>query len=245
MNPQKLPEFKNIWQQSLNWQPDQKQQEIWDNLYREIILANQQINLTRITKPRDFWEKHLWDSLAGILNVKIINLDQSLKIIDIGTGAGFPGIPIAIITPNCQLTLLDSTRKKINFLKILIEELNLKNCSTLIDRAEQIGQNKDHREAYDLAVIRAVGEASVCAEYALPLLKIGGIVVLYRGHWQQEEELKLKLALQKLGGKIILVKKLETPLTQSIRHFIYLQKIVKTSTQFPRPVGIPHQNPLC
>ena len=244
MNSEKLPDLKDIWQETLNWKPDQEQQEKWDKLYQEIISANRQINLTRITEPRDFWEKHLWDSLAGVIDINILNLEQSLKVIDIGTGAGFPGIPIAITYPNFQVTLLDSTRKKINFISIFLEELNLKNCSTLISRVEEIGQNKKHREAYDLALIRAVGEPSVCAEYALPLLKIGGIAVLYRGNWTNEEELKLKSAIKQLGGKIALIKPLKTPLNQSIRHFIYLEKTTITPEQFPRPIGIPRQQPL-
>ncbi|ACK66116.1 methyltransferase GidB [Rippkaea orientalis PCC 8801] len=239
-----LPKFSDIWQNTLNWNPNPSQQKQWDKLYHEIILANRQINLTRITEPNDFWEKHLWDSLAGILDIEIINLEQSLKVIDIGTGAGFPGIPIGIVCPNWQVTLFDSTRKKINFIKILLEELSLKNCHTLIGRAEEIGQNPSHRESYDLALIRAVGEASVCAEYTLPLLKTGGMAVLYRGNWTDEEELKLKSAIKQLGGKIALIRKLQTPLTQSIRHFIYLEKIAKTPLQFPRSIGVPNQYPL-
>ena len=239
-----LPTFNDIWQDSLQWQPTQEQLEQWEQLYQEIILINRQINLTRITEPNDFLEKHLWDSLAGVIGLDFLNYEDSLKVVDIGTGAGFPGLPISIIFPHWQLTLLDSTRKKINVIKLFLEALKLNNSQTFIGRAEDIGHIPEHREQYDLGLIRAVGEPSVCAEYVLPFLKVGGIGVLYRGNWQKEEEINLNNALKQLGGKLILVKQFETPLTKSIRHFIYVEKITKISEQFPRPVGIPKQNPL-
>ena len=116
-----LPTFNDIWQDSLQWQPTQEQLEQWEKLYQEIILINRQINLTRITEPNDFWEKHLWDSLAGVIGLDFLNYEDSLKVVDIGTGAGFPGLPISIIFPHWQLTLLDSTRKKINVIKLFLE----------------------------------------------------------------------------------------------------------------------------
>ncbi|MGK7886824.1 MAG: 16S rRNA (guanine(527)-N(7))-methyltransferase RsmG [Crocosphaera sp.] len=239
-----LPTFNDIWQDSLQWQPTQEQLEQWEKLYQEILLINNQINLTRITEPNDFWEKHLWDSLAGVIGLDFLNYEDSLKVIDIGTGAGFPGLPISIIFPHWQLTLLDSTRKKINVIKLFLEALKLNNSQTVIGRAEDIGHIPEHREKYDLGLIRAVGKPSVCAEYVLPFLKVGGIGVLYRGNWQKEEEINLNNALKQLGGKLILVKQFETPLTKSIRHFIYVEKMTKISEQFPRSVGIPKQNPL-
>ena len=239
-----LPTFNDIWQDTLQWQPTQEQLERWENLYQEILLVNRQINLTRITQPNDFWEKHLWDSLAGIIGLDFLHYKDSLKVIDIGTGAGFPGLPISIIFPHWQLRLLDSTRKKIKVINLFLEALKLSNSQTVIGRAEDIGHLAEHREQYDLGLIRAVGEASVCAEYVLPFLKVGGIGILYRGNWKKEEEMNLETALKQLGGKIMLVKPFTTPLTQSIRHFIYVQKMTKTSDIFPRPVGIPKQHPL-
>jgi 16S rRNA (guanine527-N7)-methyltransferase len=238
-----LPEFNEIWQETLHWEPTKSQLEQWEKLYQEIILANRKINLTKITKPKDFWEKHLWDSLVGI-DVKIINIKSTLKVIDIGTGAGFPGIPVATIYPDLQVTLLDSKIKKIKFINFILDKLKFNNCQTLIGRSETIGQMKEYRETYDLALIRAVGTPSVCTEYALPLLKIGGIAVLYRGHWHDEDKLTLKSTLEKLGGEIISIQNIKTPLTQSIRNLIYIKKISTTSRQFPRQIGIPTQNPL-
>jgi 16S rRNA (guanine527-N7)-methyltransferase len=244
---QQLPALEEIWQTTLGWQPDKKQQEQFQQLYEEIVIGNRQFNLTRITEPSEFWEKHLWDSLAGLSGLGIANeleAGQTLSVIDVGTGAGFPGIPIAIALPFWTVTLLDSTRKKMAFLSGLITKLDLKNIQTLIGRAEEIGQNPLHRQAYNLALIRAVGEDSVCAEYALPLLKIGGLAILYRGHWDEKDNLSLQLAAKKLGGKIERVTEFVTPLSQSIRHCIYLRKVSQTPEQFPRAVGIPVQKPL-
>ena len=165
-------------------------------------------------------------------------------MIDIGTGAGFPGLPVAIAFPQWQLTLLDSTRKKIQFLDELLEHLSLSNALTLLGRSEAIGQDKQYRAIYDLALIRAVGEPSVCAEYALPLLKIGGLAVLYRGHWSEEDTAKLTHGILKLGGKIEDIKTVKTPWTEGTRHFIYLRKIDKTLAYYPRAVGIPTQTPV-
>ena len=140
--------------------------------------------------------------------------------------------------------MLDSTRKKIQFLNELLEHLSLSNSKTLVGRSEAIGQDKQYRAIYDLALIRAVGEPSVCAEYALPLLKIGGLAVLYRGHWSEEDTVKLTPSLLKLGGKIEAIKTVKTPWTEGTRHFIHLRKVDKTMAYYPRSVGIPTQTPL-
>ncbi|MEA5550252.1 16S rRNA (guanine(527)-N(7))-methyltransferase RsmG [Anabaena cylindrica UHCC 0172] len=241
-----LPEMTEIWQQTLNWQPTTQQQNQLQQLYELILEGNRQLNLTRITETEEFWEKHLWDSLKGIAPQQhfIDSLHQSASVIDIGTGAGFPGIPISIIFPNSQVTLLDSTRKKINFIDTILSNLDLINAKTIIGRAEEIGQEPKHRQSYDLALIRAVGTSSTCAEYSLPLVKIGGLAVIYRGNWTAAETANLQNAANQLGGVIELIEEFTTPLTNSIRHCIYLRKIVHTPVHFPRPVGIPTQKPL-
>ncbi|HAZ50076.1 MAG TPA: 16S rRNA (guanine(527)-N(7))-methyltransferase RsmG [Cyanobacteria bacterium UBA11369] len=227
-----LPLMVDIWQQTLNWQPDEKQQRQFQQLYELIVAGNRQLNLTRITEPSDFWEKHLWDSLRGIapflLNpLPITNYPLPItnpQVIDIGTGAGFPGVPCAIALPHCQVTLLDSTRKKIAFLDTLLAQLGLSNATTLLGRSEQINQQSQYRKNYDLALIRAVGSASVCAEYALPFLKNGGLAILYRGHWTDEETADLQPVLERLGGKLESIEAFSTPLSQSVRHCLYLRK---------------------
>ncbi|HLP90093.1 MAG TPA: 16S rRNA (guanine(527)-N(7))-methyltransferase RsmG [Nostocaceae cyanobacterium] len=242
----KLPEMPEIWQQTLNWQPTEQQQTQFQQLYELILAGNKQLNLTRITEPLEFWEKHLWDSLRGIAPQQhfIPTLQTGGKVIDIGSGAGFPGIPIAIIAPNAQITLLDSTRKKITFIEQILNTLNINNAQTLINRVEEIGQQPQHRASYDLAVIRAVGTASACAEYTLPLIKQGGLAVIYRGNWTEAEAENLENAVQQLGGKVELIDEFTTPLTNGIRHCLHLRKIATTPAKFPRAVGVPSQKPL-
>jgi 16S rRNA (guanine527-N7)-methyltransferase len=237
-----LPNQSELWQQTLGWQPTIQQQQKFEQLYQQILLGNQQLNLTRITDPQEFWEKHLWDSLCGIRPLGFENSQQ--QIIDIGTGAGFPGIPVAIVLPRSRVTLLDSTRKKIAFLQTLGKTLDLDNITPLVGRSEAIGQQPTYRETYDLALIRAVGTASVCAEYSLPLLKVGGTAVLYRGHWDNSDTASLTETVFPLGGEVSEIVPFPTPITHSQRHCIYLQKVQPTPPEFPREVGVPKQQPL-
>lgn len=169
---------------------------------------------------------------------------ERFTVIDIGTGAGFPGVPVAIVCPDWHVTLLDSTHKKIQFLDQLVGLLGLGNGQTLVDRVEIIGQHPTYRAAYDLALIRAVAPASVCAEYALPLLKIGGLAILYRGQWSAAETELLKPIAHQLGGAIERVEAFQTPLTWSDRHCLYLRKVASTPAEFPRAVGLAVQKPL-
>ncbi|MEH1929680.1 16S rRNA (guanine(527)-N(7))-methyltransferase RsmG [Nostoc sp.] len=241
-----LPEMAEIWQQTLNWEPTAQQQAQFQRLYELILEGNRQLNLTRITDSQEFWEKHLWDSLRGIApqGEFIRSLQEAASVIDIGTGAGFPGVPVTIIAPNCKITLMDSTRKKITFIDNILTELALTNAKTLVGRAEEIGQQPQHRQAYDIALIRAVGTASVCAEYALPLLKRSGLAIIYRGNWTEEETTVLQNTVNQLGGVIELIEKFTTPLSDSIRHCLYVRKVANTPANFPRAVGVPSQNPL-
>ncbi|GAB4463865.1 MAG: 16S rRNA (guanine(527)-N(7))-methyltransferase RsmG [Elainellaceae cyanobacterium] len=276
-----LPE---LWQTTLGWQPTPDQQEQFQQLYSHILEGNQRLNLTRITDPEAFWEKHLWDSMSGLvgeLGVRswglgvggqesggrgqgaeepLSNLQRSLSpspslslspsfppalhLIDIGTGAGFPGIPAALVFPQAGVTLLDSTRKKLAFLETVLTQLRVENARTVCDRAEAVGQNPQHRERYDGALLRAVAPAAVCAEYALPLLKLGGVAVLYRGQWSEEETAALRPVLTILGGELEAIAPFTTPLSRAARHCLYLRKTAPTPAEFPRPVGVPSQKPL-
>lgn len=238
-----LPLMEEIWQQTVGWQPNVEQQRQFQQLYELILQGNNRLNLTRITEATEFWEKHLWDSLRSLPPILQTN-GEDKKVIDIGTGAGFPGIPFAIALPNYTVTLLDSTRKKIAFLETLLSQLGIQNATTLIGRAEEIGRQSHKRETYDIALIRAVGTASVCAEYALPLVKVGGLAILYRGQWTDEENAAVQPAFKQLGCAIESVEAFTTPLSQSVRHCLYLRKIAPTPAQFPRAVGVPAQKPL-
>ncbi len=240
----KLPQMNQMWQQTLSWQPSATQEELFQLVYQEILKGNRQQNLTRITTPEDFWEKHLWDSLSGIVGLDKNYLAQKLQVIDIGTGAGFPGIPLAIAFPDWHITLLDSTRKKIAFVNTLINQLNLTNATGIVARAEALGRISGDRETYDLALIRAVSKASVCAEYSLPFIKVGGLAILYRGHWSNEDTASLESAVAQLGSEIELIYPWQTPISQGIRHCVYLRKHSVTPKKFPRAVGIPDKQPL-
>jgi 16S rRNA (guanine527-N7)-methyltransferase len=211
-----------------SWEISQQQLDLFQELYWLILEGNKQQNLTRIVEPQEFWEKHLWDSLVAVKDWEQ-NLDfgrQELpKVIDIGTGAGLPGLPLAICYPNWHFTLVDSTNKKINFIESIIQKLGLNNVTALAMRAEEMGRKKEYHHGYDLALIRAVSEPSVCAKYCLPLLKVGGVAILYRGMWNEEDRSKLERVLGKLGGKIEEVKEMVTPLSQGVRNCVYLRKV--------------------
>ncbi|BAZ04958.1 16S rRNA (guanine(527)-N(7))-methyltransferase RsmG [Calothrix sp. NIES-3974] len=249
----KIPSLEpmlEIWQQTLNWQPNPQQINRFQQLYTQILQGNRQQNLTRITSSDEFWEKHLWDSLRGISfsfgqpHPPMSPIHEGANIIDIGTGAGFPGIPIAIAHPHAHLTLVDSTQKKITFIQAIATALNLSNIHAIADRAETIGQNPQHRQQYDFATIRAVSSITVCAEYCIPLLKINGIACIYRGKWTREEQIHLENAVAELGAEITQIAEFTTPLSHSQRTCIYLRKVTPTPAKYPRNVGIPSQRPL-
>lgn len=241
-SPNCLPNMDKMWQETIDWCPTAQQQSQLQSLYSEVVSANQQLNLTRITTPEEFWEKHLWDSLRGV--GELINHPLELKVIDLGTGAGFPGLPLAIARTDWQMTLVDSTAKKVGFIEYIAPELGLTNTHPLVSRIEALGQERQHRHQYDLALIRAVSSANVCAEYTLPLVKVGGTAILYRGNWTDEEATSLELAVAKLGGEISKIDRFTTPLSDSIRHCIWLHKTTDTHPYYPRAVGIPTLKPL-
>ena len=241
-----LPQMMDIWEQTLNWKPSPQEQARFQRLYELIIEGNRKLNLTRITNPEDFWEKHLWDSLRGIkfLISGKEQQEEGISFIDLGTGAGFPGIPVSIAINNCTVHLVDSTTKKINFINNILPILNLDKVKATTCRAEEIGRDTQHRETYDIALIRAVASAHACAEYTLPLLKQGGLAVIYRGNWTQEESNSMENAVEQLGGVIESIEQFNTPLTNSDRHCLYLRKVGSTPAKFPRAVGVPTQRPL-
>ncbi|WP_299411344.1 16S rRNA (guanine(527)-N(7))-methyltransferase RsmG [Acaryochloris sp. IP29b_bin.148] len=259
INHAQLPWQSELWEQTLGWKPTTEQPQ-YQRLFQLVLQANQHLNLTRITDPHPFWEKHLWDSLVGIapwlprpaapplwlqaVTDRVEPPATPLKTIDIGTGGGFPGLPVAISQPTWPLTLLDSTQKKLTFLAEAIAELGLERVVTCCDRAENLGQSPTYRESFDLALIRAVGPASVCAEYALPLLGMEGYAVLYRGQWTLEEQQGLEMALPQLGGEMVSVLSVDLPLSQGVRHWVYLRKVQPTDAKFPRRVGLPARRPL-
>ena len=218
--------------------------------YFELLVeTNKVMNLTAITEFDDVVFKHFIDSVL-IKNIK--ELDERLSgsdvsIIDVGTGAGFPGIPLKILYPNIKLTLLDSLNKRINFLKSVVEKLELKNVECIHGRAEDFGSNKKYREKYDFCVSRAVANLSTLSEYCLPFVKVGGNFISYKALSTEEEVENAKRAIKILSSKIIDVYKMvvkDNNNTEYERNFVIINKEKILSKQYPRKSGIPSKNPL-
>ena len=208
--------------------------------YMNLLLEwNEKINLTAITQPEEVKLKHFVDSLTVL---KYINDDD--KVIDIGTGAGFPGIPLKIMKENTKITLLDSLNKRINFLNIVIETLNLRNIQAIHGRAEEIARNKLYREKYDVAVSRAVANLSTLTEYMLPFVKVGGKCICMKGANVNEELERAQNAIKELGGEIERVDNFYLSDNDNERNIIVIKKIKKTKSKYPRKAGTPSKEPL-
>ena len=207
--------------------------------YKDVLLeTNKYINLTAITEERDIILKHFIDSLT--INKYIT---QNSSLIDVGTGAGFPGIPIKIIREDVNVVLIDSLNKRINFLNNVIEELNLKNIKAVHSRAEDAGQNKEFREKFDFVTARAVSNLATLAELCLPFLKVNGIFICMKGNSVEEIE-NAEKAISILGGKIISVEKFVLPDSNIERNIILIKKIKETPSKYPRKAGLPSKQPI-
>lgn len=208
--------------------------------YMNLLLEwNEKINLTAITEPNDIILKHFIDCLT--IKKYLKNTD---KIVDIGTGAGFPGIPLAIMSETNKFTLVDSLNKRVNFLNEVKEKISLKNIEAIHSRAEDFGQNKMYREKYDIAVSRAVANLSVLLEYLLPTVKVGGKVICMKGSQVEDEISEAKFALGELGAKIKFVDEFCLPETDMKRNVIVIEKIKNTPKKYPRKSGTPSKQPL-
>ena len=208
--------------------------------YMNLLLEwNEKINLTAITKPDDIVLKHFVDCLTIQKYI-----EDNKKIVDIGTGAGFPGVPLAIMNDRCRFTLVDSLNKRINFLNEIKDKLNLKNVSAIHSRAEEFDQNKMYRENFDIAVSRAVANLCVLSEYLLPAVKVGGKVICMKGSQIEEELNDAKFALKELGGKVKFVDEFLLPGTDMKRNVIVIEKVKETPKRYPRKAGTPAKQPL-
>ena len=208
--------------------------------YMNLLLEwNEKINLTAITKPDEIILKHFVDCLT--IQKYICN---NKKLVDIGTGAGFPGIPLAIINEKNNFVLVDSLNKRINFLNDVKEKLKLENVDTVHSRAEEFCQNKIYREKFDIAVSRAVANLSVLAEYLLPAVKVGGKIICMKGNQIEDELNDAKFALKELGGKVKLKEEFCLPGTDMKRNIIIIDKVKETPKKYPRKAGTPAKQPL-
>ena len=207
--------------------------------YMNLLLEwNEKINLTAIIEPREIILKHFVDSLTI---AKYIKDDE--KLIDVGTGAGFPGIPLSIVKENTDIVLLDSLNKRINFLEEIKQNLKLENITTIHGRAEEFGKNKKERETYDIATSRAVAPLNILLEYLLPLVKVGGKAICMKGSNIEEIE-NAKNALEILGGKIEKIEEITLPNSDIKRNIIIVKKVKNTPSKYPRKAGTPSKEPI-
>ncbi len=207
--------------------------------FEMLVEKNKVMNLTGITEWDEVLEKHFLDSISLI---RAIDLNQEISVMDMGTGAGFPGIPLKIAFPNLKVTLADSLNKRVLFLQEVIDALKLEGIEAIHGRAEDLARDKKYREQYDLSVSRAVANLSTLSEYCLPFVKIGGQFISYKSGEVEEEVASSKSAVFLLGGKTKDIVKFE--LGESGRSFIIIDKVKGTPKTYPRKAGTPSKNPL-
>lgn len=218
-----------------------KQLQQFDKFYELLVEWNKVMNLTGITEYEEVNEKHFVDSLSI---VKAIDMESVESVIDVGTGAGFPGIPLKIAFPHLKVVLLDSLNKRINFLNEVIAELGLTDIKTIHGRAEDYAKQTEYREKFDLCVSRAVANLSTLSEYCLPYVSADGLFIPYKSGEIDEELEKSKKAVKILGGKIENVVKFQLPGTEIGRSFVKVRKIASTNKKYPRKAGLPAKEPL-
>ncbi len=210
-------------------------------IYMQLLIEwNEKINLTAITEPEDIIDKHFIDSISIVPYIK-----ENSKILDIGTGAGFPGIPLKITLHGSKITLLDSLNKRIVFLEEVIQKLKLKDIKAIHSRAEEFAKANEQRESYDIVTSRAVARLNVLIEYMLPFVKIGGSCICMKSADINEELNETQKAIELLGGRIQKIDEIKLPNTDISRKFVIIEKIKQTPKKYPRKAGIPAKEPIC
>lgn len=209
--------------------------------YEMLIEKNKVMNLTTITEFQDVVQKHFIDSLSICLKV---DLNQNIQILDLGTGAGFPGIPLKIAFPELNIVLIDSLNKRIIFLQEVISKLQLKKITAVHGRAEELARKPQYREQFDYCVSRAVAHLSSLSEYCIPFVKQGGMFISYKAGEIDEEVFQAKKAMHVLGGSIVNIDKFSLPGTDLSRTLIFIKKEQRTPKSYPRKAGTPARNPI-
>ncbi len=214
-------------------------------IYLKLLVQwSQKINLTSLKTPQEIIIKHFLDSISCIKVIKKYIDTERINIIDIGTGAGFPGMPIKIVCPSIRLSLLEAKKKKTIFLEKAIEEINFQQVKILNGRAETIGKDPENREKYDIAISRAVASLNVLSEYCLPLVRVGGLFVAQKGRSYKKEIDKALKAVQLLGGELSGVENVTIPFINQERYLLVIKKIKYTPLKYPRKEGLPQKRPL-
>lgn len=212
--------------------------------YENLVEWNKVMNLTTVTEYEDVIHRHFLDSLSLVKAVPVKELKSIHSVIDVGTGAGFPGIPLAIAFPHLQITLMDSLQKRINFLNDTCEKCHLTNVTAIHSRAEELGRDKKQREHYDLVVSRAVANLAVLTEYCMPFSRKNGLFAAYKSGNINEELHESAKAIRLLGGDTPEVTRFTLEGTDSGRTIILIRKKFNTSSKYPRKAGTPSKNPL-
>lgn len=212
--------------------------------YQDLLIEwNAKFNLTAVTDPAEIAVKHFADSLSVALAIPDTARTQSISLIDVGSGAGFPGVPLAIVFPHWRTTLLEATGKKVSFLNHLVNELGLDNCGAVHSRAEDLALDPNYRARFDVAVARAVAQLPVLLEYLLPFVRLGGIAIAQKGREVDKEIDASATALKTLGGKLREVIPVKLPKEEG-RHLVVFDKTLSTPKSYPRRAGVPERKPL-
>ena len=212
------------------------------NTYYDLLIEwNQKINLTAITEPKEVAIKHMIDSLSCF---KPNLFEENCSLIDVGTGAGFPGLPLKIFFPSLKLTLLDSLNKRVKFLQLVVDTLGLKDVNVIHARSEEAAKNKKYREQFDFATARAVARLPILCEYCLPFVKLNGMFIALKGRQYEEEIAEAGKAIKVLGGRLVKTMPVKLPELDDKRAVIYVQKVKATPKTYPRKAGTPEKNPI-
>ncbi|MDT2865455.1 16S rRNA (guanine(527)-N(7))-methyltransferase RsmG [Vagococcus carniphilus] len=212
-------------------------------IYYELLVEwNQKINLTAITELEEVYLKHFYDSITLATTLDLGK--EAYSLCDVGAGAGFPSIPIKIVYPNLEISIVDSLNKRIKFLTLLCDELKLENVNLYHDRAETFGQNKAHRESYDFVTARAVARLNVLSELCIPLVKKNGQFLALKAAKSEEEVQESKKAIATLGGKLADEIEISLPFSEDKRYIVVIDKKKETPNKYPRKPGTPNKKPL-